>query len=164
MEPLRLDPDHNNSTWAPVFCYGCARTTQEPNMSRYPLILPFLALLILVSGCDSMPLTPPQEKLRTTLRSYEVTLRWTSIADAYKFLTPELAEQTVPPANLSNIKITDYEVMSPPQLERDHAQQKVRIRYIFQDRQIVRELIDSQQWFDHPERGWMRANPMPNFQ
>ncbi|MBU0499812.1 MAG: hypothetical protein KJ558_16105 [Gammaproteobacteria bacterium] len=133
-------------------------------MYRFYPVFFFPLLLILLSGCDSMPLTPSHEKLRQTLRSYEVTLRWTSIADTYKFLTPELATDTPIPTGLENIKITDYEILSPATLNGDRAQQRVRIRYIFQDRQIVRELVDNQQWFDHPEQGWKRSNPIPRFQ
>lgn len=131
---------------------------------RHPFSYLLVLLSLLLSGCDSMPLTPAQEKLRTTLRSYEVTLRWTNIADAYKYLIPELAEQALPPADIGNIKITDYEVVSPPTIVGNRARQQVRIRYIFQDRQLVKEVLDNQEWLDHPEAGWRRSNPIPNFQ
>ena len=125
----------------------------------------FLALLLL-SGCNSVTmdsLKPSQEKLKSTLRSYEVTVRWGNIADAYKHLTPELQELAKIPSSLENIKVTHYEVLSPLQMKDDKALQQVRIRYIHQDRQVMRTLIDQQQWIELPEQGWRRANPMPQF-
>jgi len=134
---------------------------------RRLLPLPFIpVLLLLVSGCNTMSmdsLKPSEEKLRSALRSYEVTLRWGNIADAYKHLTPELLEKSEIPADLDNIKVTHYEVLSRPQIEEDKAQQKVRIRYLHQDRQVIRSLIDNQYWTNLPDLDWRRANPMPRF-
>ena len=125
----------------------------------------FLVSLLLFSGCNSVSnsLKPEAEKLREALRTYEVTLRWGELADVYGFLTPELKERTPIPAGLENIEVTDYEVLMPPRVNDRKAQQKVRIRYIHQDRQIVRSLIDHQLWTNSGEKGWIRANPIPFF-
>lgn len=123
--------------------------------------------LLLMVGCNSASISnslkPEVEKLREALRAYEVTLRWGKIEDVYGFLTQELKERTPIPAGLENIKVTDYEVLTPPTINDDKAQQRVRIQYIHQDRQVVRSLIDQQIWNNSKEKGWVRANPVPFF-
>ena len=129
-------------------------------------IVLILSMFLLV-GCNtasvSNTLKPDVEKLREALRAYKVTLRWGEVVDVYAFLSPELKERTTIPAGLENIKVTDYEVLVPPSIDGEKAQQRVRVRYIHQDRQVVRSLMDHQLWTNHSEKGWVRSNPIPFF-
>ncbi len=122
-----------------------------------------LVLLLSLEACNSLPLNQRSDVLRDTLRRYEVTLRWDSIANAYAMLTPEKQKTTTIPSHLDNIKITHYEVLVRPQIKDNRAVQEVRIRYIHKDRQIVRQIVDHQIWIDIPDVGWRRDNPIPSF-
>ena len=125
-----------------------------------PLLLLFTTLL---TACNSMPLSQRSDVLKNDLRRYEGTIRWDNIANAYKMMTPDL-QKTVPvPGNLDNIKVTHYEVLGGVKVKDDRAEQRVTIRYIHKDRQVVRQLIDNQIWVDLPNLGWRRDNPIPIF-
>lgn len=132
-------------------------------MRKIALILSMFLLIGCNSASVSNSLKPDVEKLREALRAYKVTLRWGEIVDVYAFLSPELKERTTIPAGLENIKVTDYEVLMRPSINGDKAQQRIRIKYIHQDRQIVRSLMDHQIWTNHNEKGWVRSNPIPFF-
>lgn len=134
-------------------------------MRHRPLFLFLILLLLMISGCNSISnsLKSEDEQLREALRSYEVTVRWGELVNAYGYLTPELKERTQVPANLENIRITHYDIVSPPRIHENKAEQQVKIRYIKQDRQVVRSLVDYQKWIKLPKQGWRRANPIPFF-
>ena len=132
---------------------------------RRAIALTLLATLL--AGCQSLgtgDLRQSGERLRSVLRHYEVTLRWGDPGGAYKFLTPELQKTLQPPSGLGNVVVTDYQIVTPPRLDGRKALQRVRIGYIFKDRQVVRTLVDQQLWMDLPDIGWRRANPIPHFE
>jgi hypothetical protein len=122
-------------------------------------LLPVFALLL--GGCQSMQLKDQQAQLEETLRTYSGTGRWGELADAYKFLEPELAMQHTPPAGLENLRVTRYEEVDGPVVSGDTAKVTARIRYIQQDRQVVHTMVDKQEWRFSKERGWRRSNPIP---
>lgn len=130
--------------------------------SRLPLPIGVL-LSLLLAGCQSVQFKDRQSSLEDSLRAYDSTIRWGSIADAYVFLTPELAKQTSVPDGLENIRVTQYWQQSSPELNGDTAQVNVGIRYIHQDRQVERTLSDKQQWRFVDGQGWRRNNPIPEF-
>lgn len=125
------------------------------------ILLLLLPGLLLLAGCQSMALKDRQAQLEETLRTYSGTVRWGELADAYRFLTPELARENVPPPGLENIRVTRYEGGDNPVINGDTAQVVARIRYIQQDRQVVHTLVDQQQWRFDPDSGWRRSNPIP---
>ena len=132
-------------------------------MRRLVILLSSLLLLGLLSACNSMPLSQRSDVLKNDLRRYEGTIRWDNIANAYKMLTPDLQKTVSAPGNLDNIKVTHYEVLEGVKVKGDRAEQRVAIRYIHKDRQVVRQIIDNQIWVDLPDLGWRRDNPIPTF-
>jgi hypothetical protein len=122
-----------------------------------------ILLLGLLAGCQSIEVKDQQSRLEETLRTYSGTIRWGNLADAYNFLEPKLARQSDPPGNLANIRVTRYEDVGSPVLDGESATQVSRIRYIHNDRQVVREITDKQLWRFHKDKGWLRGNPMPAF-
>ena len=103
--------------------------------------------------------------LEKTLHDYEMTLRWGYLQNLGDFLAPE-----APPAapltaeELKNIRITGYEVMrSPVYFDSERVVQTVQIRYVFEDRQVEKQLLDQQVWSYDPEKErWNRANAIPS--
>ncbi len=133
-------------------------------MKRIALLL-CLALLTL-TGCQSMSERKQEDSLLRTLRSYETTLRWDRLAGAWSFLAPEAQQQGgPPPANLENIRVIGYDVVEPPvSLGEGVVVQRALIRYVFQDRQVVRSVDDIQRWeYDADAKVWRRTNPIPAF-
>ncbi|MEO5343227.1 MAG: hypothetical protein H7842_07800 [Gammaproteobacteria bacterium SHHR-1] len=131
-----------------------------------PLPLLFIALLtgLWLSGCQTLGVKDRQAQLEETLRVYSGTVRWGELADAYRFLSPELAQEQPPPEGLANIRVTRYEAADSPVINGDSAQVTARIRYIQQDRQVVQTLVDKQVWRFDPSSGWRRSNPIPVMQ
>lgn len=131
----------------------------------YPLARLALAVLL------CLPLSACVEKQRrsatldNTLRKYEVTIRWGSPDDAYFFQRFDEDAPPQPPRELDNIRVTGYEVLRPPGTpEDDRVSQTVRIRYLFKDRQVVRSLLDRQEWeYDREDRRWYLVSPVPEF-
>ncbi len=131
------------------------------------LMLP-LAVLLLLVGCQSLPtLTQGDEErsLQKTLRAYEATMRWGYPGQAYNFLRDDLAQKSLPPESLSNIRITGYKVIRAPGKSTDGTvSQLAVIGYIFIDRQVEHSITDQQQWeYDKESDHWSRINPMPEF-
>lgn len=126
-----------------------------------------LAVALLLTACQVPSITDRarDNKLRTTLNSYESVIRWGTLEKAYGFLSPELSAKASIPAGLGNIRVTSYEhITGPRQLGEDRATQTVLIEYVEQDRQIVHRLTDQQVWqWVEDESTWQRVSPIPAF-
>jgi hypothetical protein len=127
-------------------------------------LLPLLALLLL-SGCLSLQEREMNKQLEKTLHNYEMTLRWGYLQNLGDFLAPDV-QQAAPltAEELKNIRITGYEVMrTPVYFDSERVVQTVAIRYVFEDRQVEKQLLDQQIWSYDPEKErWNRANPIPS--
>jgi hypothetical protein len=133
-------------------------------ITRVSLLLTLL-LALLLTGCLSMGKTKQENALKSALHSYNMTLRWGRIENAYGMLEPELLAKTTIPTNFSNIRVIGYEVLSgPTNLSETSATQTVAILFVYRDRQIQRQILDQQLWEYNPENEtWHRANPIPEF-
>jgi len=137
-------------------------------MTKRFLLLLSACLLLAACQTPSIPSLSERSKdnkLRDTLNSYEVAIRWGAVDRAYGFLTPELSEQTEIPTGLGNFRVTGYDrIDGPRELPEDRATQTVVIEYVEKDRQVVHTLTDRQIWQWKDEEGvWLRANPIPSF-
>ena len=124
-----------------------------------------LSLLLLLTGCQTMLQKDSEKAISGTLKSYEASLRWGYAGQAYNFLRKDLAEKAKIPANLQNIKITDYKVIKRADLvAEDTASQMVVIGYVFEDEQIEKSLTDNQLWgYNKEKKTWSRINMIPEF-
>jgi hypothetical protein len=123
----------------------------------------FLVAFLSLAGCQTMSERTDARKLEIILDSYASTVRWQPLAGLYTFLQPDLQPEE-PPTDLANIRVTSYEVSSPPrQLEKGRVVQTVVIQYVRRDRQVVRTLVDNQLWVLNDDGQWQRANPIPAF-
>ncbi len=135
---------------------------------KIPMVL---AIALFMTGCQlSSPMKAfknkdMQDTLTQSLHSYELTVRWGELNQVYTFLDPELAKATTIQKNLDGIRVTHYEaVKGPAQTSEKEAMQSVKIRYVYEDRQIEKTMIDHQQWTYNPDkREWRRTNPIPKF-
>lgn len=128
---------------------------------RHTLLL--LSLVLSLAGCQSLGEREEALKLNDTLDSYGAAARWQPLAGLYGFLQPEL-QPAAPPDGLDNLRVTGYEVVSPPRkLAEDRVVQTVVIEYVQVDRQVVRRLMDRQVWQRTADKQWLRANPIPAF-
>ena len=135
-----------------------------PQRGLIPILL--IALVMTVSGCKTIQEVKEKDSLRSTLRSYEASLRWGDAAQAYNYLTQALAEKTELPGDLDNIRVTGYQVTVPPVYLSQHmVTQTAVIEFIFNDRQVSRSISDQQTWeFDIDQKHWYRTNPVPAFE
>ena len=127
----------------------------------FVLLLAFL----LLSGCQSLEQKKQNILLTQTLRTYESTIRWGDLRKAYSFLKPELAATTEVPSGLENIRVTGYEVISPPvSLSEDNATQVAYIKYVRKDQQMEKTITDQQLWeFNPEEKRWYLISNVPDF-
>ena len=126
------------------------------------LLFPLL-LALLLPACQTLSERSDAQKLQDTLDSYAATARWQPLANLYSFLQADLQPESLPD-NLSNIRVTGYEVSgSPRKLAKDKLVQVVTIEYVQLDRQVVRTLSDRQLWQRDDQGKWLRANPIPVF-
>ena len=129
------------------------------------LIVLALLAMTLFTGCQTIRERSAANKLQSTLRSYEATVRWGNPLSAYDFLAPELREKTTPPDNLDNIRVTSYEPLTPAaSIDETTATQRVKISYVLRDQQVQRTLTDDQVWQQQgKKKNWLRINPIPEF-
>jgi hypothetical protein len=127
-----------------------------------------MLVTILLSGCggsEYIEKSKKSMKLDETLRVYESAVRWGKFDLVYSFGKLEPGERIELPANLSEIRVTRYNVMSPPYAEDEKTvSQTVDIRYVNVDYQIERSIQDDQVWeYDEELVRWYRISPVPEF-
>jgi len=132
-------------------------------MIRIALILALS--LGLLMGCQSIGERKQADALQEVLRDYEATIRWGAAAQARDFLAPEQRD-AVSVAVPKDLRVTHYEVVQgPTMLDADRAVQTAIVQYVFEDSQVVRELIDRQVWlYDQAAELWHLASPLPEFE
>lgn len=123
------------------------------------------ALTLMAAGCKTIQEIKGEDALKAALRSYEASVRWGEPNQAYNFLAPEVAETAEIPADLDNVQITGYRVVSRPTHLSEHVvTQTAVIEYLFRDRQVSHALTDRQLWeFEADQQRWFRTNPIPVF-
>jgi len=124
-----------------------------------------LALALSLVGCKKIDDKRQANDLEATLYSYESTLRWQSIADAYSYRPPEEVARSGIPDGLDQIRIVSYQVKAAPAMLDDvTAAQTVEIGYYHQDTQRLRTLLDRQLWNYVIElKLWRLGSEIPEF-
>lgn len=120
--------------------------------------------LVLLSGCQTISERKQADDLLEVLRDYEAVMRWSSLEQARRFLQPEKAGEMVA-TTPRDLRVTHYEVVQgPSMLGEDNAVQTAVIQYVFEESQVVHELVDQQHWRYDPEaKRWYLASPLPVF-
>lgn len=129
----------------------------------------FRSLLVLIplllAGCATYERASVEKRLEMQLKRYEQIARWGDMRQLWGFLKPELREQEPVPTDLPAIRVT-YLDSAGGALYQDehHALYQIMIEYVHTDHQVVRRLVDEQQWeYDAALETWFRSNPIPAF-
>ncbi|MCU7905828.1 MAG: asparagine synthetase [Candidatus Thiodiazotropha sp. (ex Epidulcina cf. delphinae)] len=132
-------------------------------MLRILLIL--LPMSGMLTACQTLGEHQRAESLQDILRRYEAAIRWSSGRQARNFLPLELAKTEITPPVQRDVKVTHYEVVQGPTMLGDmRAVQTAVIQYVFQDSQIVREIMDQQEWrYDEEAEIWHLYSQVPVF-
>nr|WP_296751296.1 hypothetical protein [Thioalkalivibrio sp.] len=103
--------------------------------------------------------------LEAATNAYQSALRWGDFDAAMGLLSPELRRDEELPQDLTDLRITRYEVVQPPVIRTDDsATQTVHIEYLFEYNQIVRRLTDRQVWrWDELDKAWWLQSGLPAF-
>lgn len=132
-------------------------------MRRPTLVAALLLAAAVAGGCQTN--VSRSKAIEESLYAYEKAFRWHSPREAYRFLRADL-RPAYPPPWIDSIRIVGYEVIAPPEeVRRNTVVQRVEVRYVNQDTQIVQTLVDEQIWQSGDDgKTWERASPMPTFQ
>ena len=116
----------------------------------------------LVAGCQTS--VSRKDAIKQSLYTYEQALRWEKPREAYRFVHPDL-QPAYPPPWIDSIRVVGYDVLDPPhEVGENLVAQRVEVKYVNQDTQVMRTFIDEQLWrSDDGKKNWLRANPMPAF-
>ncbi|WP_456406429.1 hypothetical protein [Thiolapillus sp.] len=135
--------------------------------STQGLVLFALLSGLLLGGCGTVSKARKNQSMKMRLAEYAHEVRWGSLEALPSYLAPDLIDtQDEIARDPANIRVTGYEVLRNPMPAADENQisQTVKIEYLFRDRQVVRSLVDQQQWEFNPENNdWVRINPIPVF-
>ncbi|MCU7842273.1 MAG: asparagine synthetase [Candidatus Thiodiazotropha sp. (ex Monitilora ramsayi)] len=123
-----------------------------------------LITTVLLMGCQTLSERKQADSLEEILRSYHAMIRWGSVEQARGFLDPKQAKESVD-ATPGDLRVTHYEVVQgPTMVGSTQAVQTAFIQYVFEDSQIVREVMDRQTWeYDTASERWFLVSPPPVF-
>ena len=139
----------------------------KKNTAGFPLsLLALLSILVLTGGCGTLQNATVRQSQEKRLKLYAREVRWGNLEALPAYLSPDLtAKQGRVAANPENIRVIEYEVVVPPaKVGENESVQTVQIQYLHRDRQVVRTLMDRQNWKYEPEtKQWFRNNLIPEF-
>lgn len=127
-------------------------------------ITTLLALLLLLTGCQTFGQRQMEIRLENTLNKYSTAMRWSYLDKAHGFLQPELLKTESLAKDWQNIRVTRYDVVQQPaMLDESKASQVVSISFVLRDQQVEKQIMDKQLWVYDDETGkWYRGNPQPD--
>jgi hypothetical protein len=121
--------------------------------------------LALLAGCATAEKDKRQIALQATVSGYESAIRWGYFDTAFGFLHPDLRKGKTLPDSFKDLRLTGYDPIQPPLIQEDDtATQVVVIDYLYEDRQVVKQLTDRQVWAWDPElKSWWLKSGLPAF-
>lgn len=124
-----------------------------------------LFIVLVLTGCASLEKDRHAMGLEAATNAYQSALRWGDFDTAMGLLAPELRKDEELPQDLTDLRITRYEVMQPPVIQADDsATQTVNIEYLFEYNQILRRVTDRQVWrWDEQDKAWWLQSGLPAF-
>ena len=124
-----------------------------------------LAAALLV-GCNPVKQDRMTDTLQNATNGYQNALRWGYYENAYGYIHPDRRGAALSPETLEGLRLTGYDVIQPPVMnaEAETATQIVAIDYLYEDRQVVKQLKDRQLWrYDAEKKGWWLESGLPAF-
>lgn len=119
--------------------------------------------VLLLPGCGKVREEGKSNALEAATAAYGSAIRWGYYETALGYLHPD--KRVEMPASLEDIRVTSYDVVQPPlRQDGESATQVVRIEYLHDDVQRVKNLTDRQTWRYDPEaKGWWLHSGLPAF-
>ncbi len=141
-----------------------AATTQA--RYQWSLLVCAVLALPLLGGCGAVKKDQMTVTLQSATSGYHTALRWGNYPAAFGYLHPDLRSDKPLPAAFDGLQLTGYDVIQPPRiLENESATQIVLIQYLYEDRQVVKELQDRQVWqWDEQKKSWWLKSGLPRFE
>jgi len=138
-----------------------------PRLLRPTLLLLAAALALPMAdlpGCATLRQDKQASALLETTDSYREALRWGYWDTAVEFLDPD-ARNGLDTSALGNVRVTGIEVVRPATLTPEHrAVRLVRVDYVLEDEQRVKQVIDRQDWrWDDRRKVWLLHSGLPAF-
>jgi len=137
----------------------------RPPRSAVLLVLAALAVTLAeLPGCVGMQKDQQASALLSTLDAYRETLRWGYWDAALEFLHPDTREK-VDLAPLKNVRVTGIEEVRAATITPENtAMRLVRIDYVLEDEQRVKQVLDRQDWrWDDTRKAWLLHSGLPAF-
>ena len=135
------------------------------NYVRAMLLL--LVVSLMLPGCKKRDEKKQVDKLETAVFTYEGVMRWSYFGQVLQmYKSTDDSELLEWPSNMDDIRITGYDIVYPLHIDKDgkKASQTVVLSYVHEDRQIVRELQNTQNWeYDEKVKVWFLRPPLPEF-
>lgn len=136
-----------------------------------PLSMPLASILcailaaLLLSGCGAVEKDKRAIGLQAATNGYQSALRWGYYETAYGFVHPDLRKGKPLDAVFDRLRLTGYDIAQPLTMpDKDSATQTVVIEYLYEDRQVVRQLSDRQLWrWDEKLGSWWLHSGLPKF-
>jgi hypothetical protein len=134
-----------------------------PSLPR-PAVLLTGPLLALLCACTSLQDDKRADALLASTNNYREALRWGYWDTAMDYLHAD-ARKDVDTQALKNVRVTGLEVVRPANITPENtALRVVRIEYVLEDEQRVKELTDKQDWrWDDATRAWRLHSGLPAF-
>ncbi|MTW22334.1 hypothetical protein [Allochromatium palmeri] len=123
--------------------------------------------LSLLAGCNPVKQDRLSDRLQNATNGYQTALRWGYFENAYGYLHPDQRDKTPMPDTLTGLRLTGYDVIQSPVMdtEAETATQIVAIDYLYEDRQVVKQLKDRQRWrYDAEKNTWWLESGLPAFE
>jgi hypothetical protein len=145
-------------------------TRPHPILPAGPIVLiliPVLAIALGLGGCASVEKDKRAIALYQATTGYESALRWGYFENALDYLHPDDREDLSLPEQLTDLRVVGYESAQSPVVEpsKERAVQLVTIDYLYEDRQVVKQLKDRQLWeWDEEGKTWWLMSGLPKFE
>ncbi len=138
-----------------------------PRPPRSALLLLIAALSVTLAelpGCARMQKDKQASALLSTADAYRETLRWGYWDAAVEFLHPD-AQKELDLSPLANVRVTGIEVVRAASITPEStAVRLVRIDFVLEDEQRVKQVLDRQEWrWDEQHKVWLLHSGLPQF-
>lgn len=123
---------------------------------------------LLPMGCSTINHDSRDISFQAATSGYESALRWGHFETAFGYLDPDLRKDKELPPALKGLRVTGYEVLPGPLAaneSEDLATQSAKIDYYYDDRHVLKSLVDRQVWrYDSNLKNWWLTTGLPKFE
>ena len=135
-----------------------------PQLRMLAALLFSITIALGAASCGRVKEDKMAAGLYSATNGYRESIRWSYFDAAAGFLHPDVRED-IDFEQLQNIRVTGYEVLQPAVITpQQTAVQLVRISYVLDDEQRLKNLADRQEWhWDEERTAWWLYSGLPKF-